>query len=129
MSALVDVGNNTGRQLDRKAQPDEQVTEADVASPAKLARLLTRILADITAIRRKFVRRNVTFTNLAVDATGTVKYRLPHRFRGAVDWFVVGWRNAVGGPDLVEHEDTDENTLVLVSNEVGTATIRVEERG
>ena len=44
-------------------------------------------------------------------------------------WCPVGWKDASGGYDLVEHDDTDDNTLVLVSREAGTLTLRVEEAG
>lgn len=129
MSAVVNYSDATSRQLDAKPQPDEIVSEQDVADAPKLSRLLTRILRELVAIRRQWVPRSITFTNVPLDNTGTALFRLTHRFRGAVNWYVVGWRDAAGRPDLTEDDATDRDTLVLISNETGTADIQVVERG
>jgi hypothetical protein len=129
MSAIVDVDNNTGRQLDSKAQPDEQVSESDVQDPSKLARLLTRILSLLAGLLRSHKPRRTLFVNMTVDATGTTVYRLPHKFGGAVTWTVAGWRDGATGWGLVEESSTDKDTLCLVSFVAGNVDILVEERG
>lgn len=129
MSVVVDVRTGTMRRLDRRAESDEAVKAEDAADAPKLARLLTRILAELAAASRRFAPRRATFVSLDVDDTGATKYRLPHHFGGAAAWSVVGWRDASAGHGLVEDSSSDSNTLVLVSYVAGTADILVEERG
>lgn len=118
------------KQLDGKAQPDQIVTESDVQQPRKLARLLSDLLKDIAALKRRAYPRRIDFEDIVVDATGVTAIPMRHGFNGRVRWWPVDWR-AVGtsGPQLNRGSATDANTLVLVSYAAGTVTIRVEEAG
>lgn len=133
MSAVVPT-SGTVRQLDRQAEPDEQVDEEQVKDAPRLARLLMRILRDLALLKRRFWPGHIDHEDRVVDSTGTTKYRFPHGFGGRVRWWVVDWQ--VGSafklsysPSLSRHTDSDDNTLVLVSYVDGTVTIRVEEAG
>ncbi len=128
MRAIVTSDGKT-RQLDRQAEPEEQVTPEQVQDPERLARGLMGMLRELAKLRRRFHPRRIDFEDRAVDATGTTKYRFPHTFGGRVRWSVVGWKSASAGPQLVEHSDTSSTMLVLVSYVAGTATVRVEEAG
>jgi hypothetical protein len=118
----------TPRQLDRPAQPEEQITEEHATDASRLSRLLMTVLRDIASLKRRWWPERLDFVDRVVDATGTTKYRLPHGLRGRVRWWVVDWQGSAG-PGLARHADTDANTLVLVSYVAGTATVRVEEAG
>lgn len=118
----------TPRQLDRKAEPEEQITEAVVRDPVQLARALTRVARNVADLKRRFVPRRIDFEDWTVDATGTTAYRLEHGFGGRVRYSVVEWSGA-SAPNLRKDTASDDNTLVLTSTVAGTATIRVEEAG
>lgn len=127
MSAVINYSDNRSRQLDGRPQPDEVVAEEDVADPSKLARLLTRILRELTTLRRRWAPRSITYTNVPFGSSGTLRF--VHKFGGSVNWQVVGWRDASDRPHLIEATGTDKNTLALVSGAAGTADLFVEERG
>lgn len=129
MRAIVEYSDGAGRQLDAKAQPEEVVTEQDAADAPKLARLLARILRELAELQRSWSPRSILFRGVPVDATGTTVYTLTHRFRGPVNWSVVGWRDASAGAGLVEDADTDGLALRFVSYVAGTADILIEEQG
>lgn len=142
MTILRGVAKITGagavKPLDGKAPPDQQVTEKDVQEPPKLARLLTDVLRDLAALKRRHYPRRIDFEDQA--APGPI--RLRHGFNGRVRWWVVDWTSAgtnlvdSGGDtlsaswcDLTKQSDSDANMLVLQGHVTGTATIRVEEAG
>lgn len=133
--ALSAVIPNVGpvRQLDGRAQPDEQVTEEQAKDPARIARLLMTILRDVATLKRRFWPRRVDHEDRSVDGSGTTLYRFPHNFGGRVRWWPVDWSGAASGPLLVRYDDSDDgtnnDTLVLVSYEAGTLTLRIEEAG
>ena len=128
MSAIVPAVGAV-RQLTRPAEPRQQVTPEQVQDPERLARLAMDLLRDVAALKRRFWPRRVDHEDREVDATGTTKYRFPHGFAGRVRWYVVGWSGGSAGASLVEHDDTDDSTLVLVSYVAGTLTLRIEEAG
>lgn len=127
MSAIVDKAGKT-RQLDRPAEPSEQVTVEQVADPPTLVRLLMRLLREVAFGNRRWFPQRVDHEDRVVDATGTTKYRFPHGFGGRVRWFPVDWQGAAGH-GLARHDDSDTNTLVLVSYVAGTVTLRIEAAG
>ena len=128
MSAIIPL-NGKVRQLDRRAEPDELVTEDQARDPKRVARLLAQLLRDVASLKRRFWARHIDFEDRTVDATGTTPYRFPHGFNGRVRWSVVDWVSASDGPRMARDTTSDANTLVLVSYEAGTVTIRVEEAG
>ena len=117
------------RQLDRKAEPDEQVTTEQAKDPERVSRLLMRILRDLAQLKRRWAPRRIDFEDRTVDATGTTLHQFTHNFAGRVRWWAVDWQASSGAPSLRRHVSSNENTLVLVSSVSGTATIRVEEAG
>lgn len=117
------------RKLDRAPVPDEPVTEEQANDASRVARLLTRLLRDVAALKRRWAPRAIDFEGFDFDGSGTTVYRFPHGLRSHVRFWVVDWSGATGGPQLVRHASTDVHTLCLVSYEAGTATIRVEEAG
>lgn len=126
--AVVDSASRV-RQLDRQPEPDEQVTQSEVASTEKLSRLLMRILRDVAKLLRIWRPRVVDHRDVTVDATGSTVYRFPHGFGTRVNWWPVSFRGGSYGPALMEDPSTDDNTLCLVSNEAGVVSIRIEEAG
>ncbi|MCW5838268.1 MAG: hypothetical protein KIS78_38100 [Labilithrix sp.] len=129
MSAVVRP-TGTVQTRDRAREPDVNVTERDVADPAWMVRTLVRLMRDLADLRRRWLPRRLTFRDREVPGDGTTKIRLPHAIRGDVEYTVTRWQSGGAGPPHLEvHSDTDAHTLVLVSYEAGTATIRIEEAG
>lgn len=126
MSTSVVPISGTRRELDRKAEPDEQVEPNQVADLDRMARLLMSILRDVATLKRRFWPRSIDYEDLPVDGTGTTPYRFAHRFGARVRWYVVDWQGS-GAPELTRDDSTDNDTLVLTSGASGTVTIRVEE--
>jgi hypothetical protein len=112
------------RQLDGRAAPEEIVTESDVSDASKLAKLLTRIVRDLAALRARFYPRRTDFEDVAVGAGTT--HRLPHNLGGRVRWWVV---DQSGAAAITKNASTDANVLVLDSAVACRVTIRVEEAG
>ena len=127
MSAIVPIRGPI-RQLDARAEQDEQVTEDLVADPPRLTKLLGRTVATLARLRRRFAPHHLDFENVTVDATGTTKYRFPHGLSGQVRYWPVAWTGA-SSPNLVLDASTDNNTLVLTSTSDGVVTLRIEEAG
>lgn len=127
-SAKVDV-NGKVTQLDLKPEPDEQITEDNVKDGTLLARFLLQLFRDVAALKRRWVPRRLDFEDISFGATSFLKdYPMQHNFNGRVRWWLVDWSAGVP-PVLVRGANTNANTLVLLSNAVGTGTIRVEESG
>lgn len=115
---------NKVRQLDRRAEPDEQVTEEDVKDPPRMVRLLMRILRDIATLKRRWAPRRIDFEGIVANGT----HRLEHGFGGPVRWWVVEWDGAAAAHFYKDTSSTND-TLALVSTVAGNAIIRVEESG
>lgn len=116
---------------DARAEPDENVTADDAADTAKLARMLTRLLATVARLQRAFAPRRIDFEDVAVSTAGA-QVPLAHNFNGRVRWWICGWQSTgTSAPILRESSSTvtDANTLYLQSYVAGTACIRVEEAG
>ncbi len=126
--ALVD-SSGAIRQLDRRAEPEEQITENEVKDVPKVARLFMRILRELHLLVRLWRPRVVDHMDVPVDATGSTVYRFPHGFGGRVIWYPIDFTGGTYGPALMRDASTDDNTLCLVSNEAGTVSIRIEEMG
>lgn len=117
-------------QLGPKSQPDQNLTEDDVADATKLTKLLVKMLGDIAALRRRYAPRRIDFEDIVTGTSGAT-FQLQHNLSGRVRWWLVGW-SAVGtsAPVLKEFPSLiTSNTLALQSYVAGTATIRVEEAG
>jgi len=124
MSAIIRL-NEKPRQLDQKAGPREVVLEADATDTSKLAKLLTRLVADVAELRRRFWPQRLDFEDIDVGAGR--RERFTHKFGGRVRWWVV---DIIGDqPGLSKDSTTDENTLVLWSAVETRVTLRVEEAG
>ena len=117
------------RQLDRRPQPDEQVTEETVRDVSRLARLLSDVLRRIARREREWRPREIVHRDVAVDAGGTAIYAMPHGFSGRVNWTTVDWTGATAGPALVRDSSTDLDTLRVVSYQAGTVSVRIWEAG
>lgn len=138
MSANVDSGGIV-RQLDRRPEPDETITEEKVKDSRSLARFLLRLFRDVARLKRRWAPRHLDFEDVAVDDSGTNTYRFAHNFGGRVRFWPVdvtsltpvsfGLGTAALPPVLVQHSDSDENTLVLVSYVEAVLSLRVEEAG
>ncbi len=128
MSAIIPIRGPV-RQLDRRAEPLEQTSEADAAEPNLVARKLNDLDRRISTQERRWVPRRSDWEDQPVDDTGTTLYRFEHRFGGRVRYWVVDWSGGTDAPNLLRHASTDNNTLVLTSTVAGVATVRVEESG
>lgn len=127
-AARIDASGKVYR-LDGSILPRAAVTPADVQEPAKLARLVAEAHRAAAEANARANPRRIDHEDVAVDNTGTTKYRFEHGFGGRVRWWVVGWSGASAGPQLIEDGDTGNDTLVLVSKVAGTVTVRIEEAG
>lgn len=121
------------RQLDGRAEPEEQVTEEQVQDPARLARVLVRLLADVAKLRRRWAPRRLDFEGIVTDGSVTPeRHRLTHGFGGPVRVWLVDARNPTGaGVPVFAIIDSasDSNTVTVESYMSGTVTLRVEEAG
>ena len=115
--------------LGPKASPDDVVTTEDVKDETKLARLLGKVLADVSMLRARWYPRKIDYEDVVVTAGLETSFQ--HNFNGRVRWWVVGWRSTgAGSATQFENQSiSDANTLVLYSGESGIATIRIEEAG
>ncbi len=117
------------RQLDKPAEPDEQVTDEQLDDRPRMLRFYMRLLRDIAALLRRWSPDTLEFEDRSIDDdTGATKFRFEHGFGGRVRWFPVDW-TGVSTPALIRHEDTTNDTLVLVSFGIGTLTLRIERAG
>jgi hypothetical protein len=128
VSARIDHTGNV-YQLDRKAEPDEVVTEEDVKDAGKLSRLLMRLLRDVFTLKRRFAPKRTDFEDRAV-VSGT-PLRLPHSFNARVRWWVVDWTPTTPGdlPIFEKSTASDRRTLVLDVGNSGKVSVRVEVAG
>lgn len=127
MSAIV-----TGtaiRQLERPASQNETVTEQDVGDASKLARLLMRLMKDVSDLKRRHWPRRLDYEDLAVTSGDAL--RCEHGLGGRVRWWIVDWIPATPGdvPLFERSGDTDASTLVLDVGNSGLVTVRIEEAG
>ncbi len=138
MSTRIDSAGNV-YQLDRQAEPDEVVTEADAQDPRKLSRLLMRLLKDIAGLRRLFKPKQLDREDFRITYD-VATYRIPHGFNSRVHWWIAGWRatseSANFFPLLMTSTASDLNTLVLTNVDIavvgrfdGIATIHIESVG
>ncbi len=128
-AAKIDSAGNV-TQLDGRLQPPEVFNDQDAQDPVKLARVVARLLAENTELRRRFNADRLDFEDVAVSTAGA-SVTLQHNFAGRVRWYLVGWQSSGTDAPILKEDTTNttENTLVLKSYVAGTATIRVEEAG
>lgn len=119
------------QQLDTKATPPVSVTEGDAAQPAWLARVLTRLLADVTELRRRFAPSRITFRDIETTGTaaGASRHRLAHNLGQLVEWWPVRIVNPSVDPIDIIEVSQDANTLVVDVFYTGQLWIRVEGAG
>jgi len=119
--------DGTVTQLGAKSTPDEIVTADDVKDTAKLAKVLTRIISLLAALRRAWAPRTIDFEDVPLPNAGGL-VTLQHNFGGRVRWWVV---DNIGASSILLQRNaaTTADTLVLSSNSAMTATIRIQEAG
>ena len=126
MSHSVILPTGSVRQLDRRAEPDERVTELEVTSAEKLARRLT----DMQRVERRldgaWTPKVIDFHDVPVTSGTPVRFE--HGFGGRVNWWPVDWV-AAGAPNFRRHADTTNDVLVLDVGTTGVVTMRLEEAG
>jgi hypothetical protein len=126
MSHSVILPTGSVRQLDRRAEPDEQITQAEVESSEKLSRRLTDMKRVEARLERAWNPRTIDFRDVPVTSGTPVRFE--HGFGGRVNWWSVDWQ-AAGAPNFRRHADTTNDTLVLDVGTTGTVTMRLEEAG
>lgn len=129
MSAILPPNGAPPRKLDRDAEPERQLTPEQWRDAPMMTRILMSLLRDVSRLKRRFWPAHIEHEDVVFDGTGTVAFRLPHGMNGRVRWWVTDWTGATGGPQLVRHDATDYNTLVLVSYAAGVGTIRIQASG
>lgn len=114
--------------LDAKAGPAEVVTEDDVQDPKKLAAMLGRLLKAASDAARQWRPKVLYFEDVPCGTLSSA-LSLEHGFGGKVRWSVVNWVSASSAPYALREDatNTTADTLVVLSNTAGTATIRVEQ--
>ena len=131
-AAIVSFLTNAVRQLDAPSQPVEDATPQDVQDPSRLSRVLKRLLLDVAALRRRFTRNSITFTDIVSTGTSGSPQRitLTHGMGGVVEWTVVRLynRGTIALPLVVEVTN-DNRILVLDVYYAATIAIRVESTG
>ncbi len=130
MSAARIAADGTVTRLDGRADAEEIITDDDVKEPAKLTRLLSRILSNVAALKRVSAPRRLDFEDVVVSTAGA-SVPLQHNLNGRVRWSVVDWECATNVAPILRKDatNTTASTLVLLSYVAGTATIRVEAAG
>lgn len=132
MSANIEQ-DGTVTQLERPAEPDENITEETVKDSKRLAQFLLRLFREVAAIKRRWVPNRIDFEDVECNGSDVapVTVRLTHNFGSDVRWWPVRQIRAgtVALPLIFETTETDENTLVLLVYYQMTITFRVEEAG
>lgn len=132
MSANIDADGNV-TQLDRRPEPDENITEAAVKSPAMLAKFLLRLFREVSLIKRRWMPQRTDFKDIVSIGTAMspVTVSLNHGYGAPVVWWIVRVTGlGAGSLKLAEELSTStENHLDLSLMFSGTLTIRVEESG
>lgn len=113
------------RQLDGRVTPEEVVNETITGNPKLLSELLTRVLRDVAELKRRYYPQRTDFEDIDFGVSTT--HRLSHRFGCRVRWWVVDQSGDIA--ELIKSDETDGNTLVLLSDVACRATVRVEEAG
>lgn len=116
------------RSLVSVREPEREVTEDQVTKPTVLARLLKRLVGDLTALGRRPSPRRIDFEDVDVVGDGATVYLFPHGLAGRVRWWVV---DCVGDAAALhrDEESSTDDVLALLSNAAATVTVRIEEVG
>lgn len=132
MSAVVEA-DGTVRQLDRRPEPDENVTEQSVRNPLLLTRFILRLFRDVSTMKRKWMPRHIDFRGVVstASALSPETVYLDHNLGGPVVWWFVRVQDiGTGSLKLAEETtETTENRLALKFFFDATVTVRVEEAG
>lgn len=123
----------TVQQLDRPAQPDENIVEQDVREPRRLLRWLLTLFRRVAGLERRWAPRRLDFEGLASTGTNIAPqdFQLAHNFNGEVRWWVVDAQStySVTLPLVLRVNANDPNVLTVRFYYSGTFTVRVEEAG
>ncbi len=132
MSANV-TADGVVRQLDRRPEPDENLTEANVTDPRLLTRFLLRLFRDVSTLKRRWSPARIDFRDVvsAGTAMAPTAVSLSHNFGAPVVYWIVRTTSLGAGSLKIAEElsTSTDNRLDLNLYITGTMTIRVEESG
>ncbi len=117
------------RELERSAEPDDQITPEQLQDESRMQRLWMRVLRDLKSLLRRWSPDIIEYEDFPFNAGGTTLYRFDHGLGGRIRWYVVDWHTATDPASLVRDDATTSEVLVLRSYPDGTGTIRIERSG
>lgn len=120
-------------QLDKRAEPDEQVTIERVSDAERLVRLLMDLLRDVTLLKRRWWPQFIDFDGVVTtgDDVTPSTHRFAHNFGGPVRFWIVDLASTTSANSnlLVREDSSDANTLVLSAYFPATISLRIEQAG
>ncbi len=121
------------KQLDGRATQQASVSESDAQNPGWLARVLTRLLEDVSDLKRRFAPARITFRDIPVSGVAAgpaTRITITHNIGQLVEWWPVRAIGATGAnPVNVVEVSQDANTLALDVYFTGTLWVRIEGAG
>lgn len=126
MSGRIFQLNNLVRASKSAAIKLQKITDEDAKDPAILSRVINKITEAASTLQLLARPGYIEFEDQAATVGGTLT--LPHNFSGRVRWWVTDWSvpSGTAAPSFRKTTATTADVLVLDSNALGTATIRVE---
>lgn len=120
--------DGTVTQLDGKAEPTDTVTNDDLKDASKITRLITSMLKDLAALKRRFAPDHNDFDIVSTGTSITPFLKsLNHGYKGRVRTWIVSQETpgsiSSSGPAL------NNGTVTVAIWFSGKLTIRVEEGG
>jgi hypothetical protein len=98
--------------LDGARAPEEAMTEEDAADPARVARVITRLLKGQAELERRRSPERIDFEDVVISSSAPVQ--LQHGMGGRVRYSLQDMSRGGGlAPTLARASSTDEDTLVL----------------
>lgn len=118
--------------LDEKQASQTTVSPEDAANVTWLARLLTRLLDDVSELKRRFAPDRITFRDIVATGSGGAPQRitLAHNLGQLVEWWPVRMVGLTSTTYPIVEISQDANTLVLdIYFTAPNVWIRVEAAG
>ena len=118
---------NVVRQARGAAGQSIGISRKDIENPDKLVDVLNAIGRVVYSLTRFVDPPFVEFEDVDVPG-GAAEVTLPHGLGGRVRWWVTDWTCTSAATPILRKltSKTTNDVLVLLSNQVGTATIRVQ---